>query len=111
MSVAERCACSYLSAFAVGMRAALLSSMTNETIQSRTVTVCVGTDPTFIGSDATNTELLQWAERVCFAAGEKFDCDVVLLQRNDVGAVDCDDPEVRSWLRQISQGDEWMQYL
>lgn len=75
------------------------------------VTVIVGNDPTVIGEAATHDELLKWAENVCTEIESRFGVRTMLVRGSSYGSADCSDPEIREWLKGISQSDEWMAYL
>lgn len=82
--------------------------MTNAT---RTVTLTVSPDTSYIGPAATKADVDSYAENLSAEIESRFGVSVLCLRGATEHCTDSDDPEVREWLREISSTDEWQQYL
>lgn len=77
----------------------------------KTVTVTISNDTSYLGDAATSDDLDRWGANLCAAIEEKFGVSVLCVNGSSERSCDCDDPEIRDWLREISQSDAWQRYL
>lgn len=73
--------------------------------------VLINSDPATLGDEATEADVQTFADNLAAHLSEKFDRQIAVRTRQTLQLADCEDSEIRGYVRGLFYGDGWTQFV